>query len=168
MQTHVTPLHCSMAQLFLIVIISVAASGPSLPSSSNSSAGPSSPTTASTPIDFLSRFKSYIIDSVKNEQCQMEAEADVSSESSLGSVGLKQEVHQTPIIPQKKLPQVSETTSEGPSPSDGLSMPSGHPSAFKAVTRSSSQKTQFVVTHVPEDSLDLKKSEMNESEGKKD
>lgn len=54
------------------VLFVSALSGPSLPSSSNSSAGPSSPTSASTPVDFLNKVKLYIIDSAKSESTDHE------------------------------------------------------------------------------------------------
>ena len=64
------------------------ASAQSLPSSSNSSAGPSSPTSVSTPVDFFSKLKMFILDSQKTEHDQYtDQETQVTNESDLPCAG---------------------------------------------------------------------------------
>lgn len=139
-----------------------ALSGPSLPSSSNSSAGPSSPTTASTPVDFLNKVKLYIIDSAKNDQI----DHSVDSEQNLASANqnfcgiLTQPIKSS--VPVRQTSDHTSETGEAGSESQGKLTGSTpllplagavHQSAFKVVNRTGNQKLSFKVSQVSEDSL---------------
>lgn len=144
-----------------------ALSGPSLPSSSNSSAGPSSPTTASTPVDFINKVKLYIIDSAKNQQTEQatEPEQNLASVNQNSSQSSNQPI-KTNVITQQ--PPVATSLSgeagnqsqgklTGSTPllpcSEAIATGSGHQSAFKVVNRTGNQKLSFKVSQVSEDSL---------------
>jgi hypothetical protein len=166
--------------MFLLPTIS-AHSGPSLPSSSNSSAGPSSPTSASTPVDFINKLRSYIIDSTKNEQQALadhEAESDPSQQSSTNQkqdsiditlnqptkLGVTSESKQTDSL---QTSPKSDCIPAGNSTSLAPSGKTGHQSAFKTVNRSNSQKSVFYVSQVSEESLEKKNSTEQTSENEK-
>lgn len=144
-----------------------------MPSSSNSSAGPSSPTSASTPVDFINKLRSYIIDSTKNEQqtsADNETETDPSQQTSANQ---KQDNSDLVLNQPIKLGVTSEAAKRtdsiqispksdcapaGNSSSLPASGKTGHQSAFKMVNRSNSQKSVFYVSQVSEESLEATKS----------
>ena len=149
-----------------------ALSGPSLPSSSNSSAGPSSPTTASTPIDFLNKVKNYIIDNTKSETTETPAESDqtvslanqnpasltqTASQPTRAIVTTQQSTESNVSVEAGNQAQSSKQTGST-ALSSGSGTPTtgtGHQSAFKVVNRSGSQKFSFKVSQVSEESLNL-------------
>lgn len=142
-----------------------ALSGPSLPSSSNSSAGPSSPTSASTPIDFLNKVKLFIIDSAKNDQ----TDPDNTETEQLLSASQPEAGNQSGK-PGSQSQQIKQTGSPSVLTSVGSPV-SGHmhQSAFKVVSRSGSQKSSFQVSQVSEESLRASQSpEKMESPGKQE